>query len=446
MGDIEAYFLTFQSKLLAIYIYNVYICSILTLIHTTMAIVKNFWLKGSKKRLGGAVLYKAMGQTRARELSNSVTNPRTEAQMSQRIKWSNLVNFYRANSSWMKYAFENKKANQSEYNVFMSLNVTNSRIALTKQMAASGACVVYPYIMTQGSLPSIEWQDSPSESISNIYVNPGDTIDDYNAVGEFSEALLEQNAGLREGDQLSFIRITQMTNALTGYPYIIVRKYELLLNKRDGSSLKDYWPVELFTTKDVGDHTLLAINKESRQGGFVMILSRTTSGRTYVSSQTLITANMESIISNYSSTEAVQSAIASYGESEDAFLSSTSANAISATPIALTINYAQVNGDNYSALMTTPVMKDVQATRAAIYFNADLPTDAVIGVSIKPLQGTAVSGTEVTRNGNTVSTFIPQVQQADEDKHLGEISVTVQGITYTIRFADSNAYTIEGLE
>lgn len=423
-----------------------YICSILTLIYTTMAIVKNFWLKGSKKRLGGAVLYQAMGQTRARELASEVSNPRTEAQMTQRIKWSNLVNFYRANSSWMKYAFENKKANQSEYNVFMSLNVTNSRIALTKQMAAAGACVVYPYIMTQGSLPSIEWQDSPSESISNIYVNPGDTMEDYASVDTFSEALLEQNAGLQEGDQLSFIRITQMTNALTGYPYIIVRKYELLLNKRDGSPLADYWPVELFSTKDVGDNTLLAINKESRQGGFVMILSRTTSGRTYVSSQTLITANMETIISNYSSTEAVQAAIRSYGESEEAFLSSTSANSISSTPIALTINYVTLDGDNYSALMTTPVMSDLQTTRAEIYFNADLPADAVVTVSVKPLQGVAVNGTEVTRNGNVVSTFIPQVQQGDQDKHLGEITVQVQGVAYTIRFADSNAYTIEGLE
>ena len=423
-----------------------YICSILTLIYTTMAIIDSIWLQGARKRLDNVVLYEAMGQTRSRKLRTNITNPRTQAQMTQRIKWSNLVNFYRANSSWMKYAFEKKKASQSEYNVFMSLNVTNSKIALTKQMAASGACVVYPYIMTQGSLPSIEWQDSPSESISNIYVNPGDTMEDYASVDVFSKALLEQNAGLREGDQLSFIRITQMTNALTGYPYIIVRKYELLLNKRDGSPLKDYWPVELFTTKDVGDHTLLAINKESRQGGFVMVLSRTTSGRTFVSSQTLITANMESIISNYSSTEAVQSAIASYGESEDAFLSSTSANAISATPIALTINYAQVDGDNYSALMATPVMTDVQGTRAVIYFNADLPDDAVIAVSIKPLQGIAVSGTEVTRDGNTVSTFIPQVQQVDQNKHLGEITVTVQGIAYTIRFADSNAYTIEGLE
>jgi len=411
-----------------------------------MAIIDSIWLQGARKRLDNVVLYEAMGQTRSRKLRTNITNPRTQAQMTQRIKWSNLVNFYRANSSWMKYAFEKKKASQSEYNVFMSLNVTNSKIALTKQMAASGACVVYPYIMTQGSLPSIEWQDSPSESISNIYVNPGDTMEDYASVDVFSKALLEQNAGLREGDQLSFIRITQMTNALTGYPYIIVRKYELLLNKRDGSPLKDYWPVELFTTKDVGDHTLLAINKESRQGGFVMVLSRTTSGRTFVSSQTLITANMESIISNYSSTEAVQSAIASYGESEDAFLSSTSANAISATPIALTINYAQVDGDNYSALMATPVMTDVQGTRAVIYFNADLPDDAVIAVSIKPLQGIAVSGTEVTRDGNTVSTFIPQVQQVDQNKHLGEITVTVQGIAYTIRFADSNAYTIEGLE
>lgn len=411
-----------------------------------MAIVKNFWLKGSSKRLGGAVLYQAMGQTRARELASEVSNPRTEAQMTQRIKWSNLVNFYRANSSWMKYAFENKKANQSEYNVFMSLNVTNSRIALTKQMAASGACVVYPYIMTQGSLPSIEWQDSPNESISNVYLHPGDAMSDYSTVGMFSDALIMENAGLQEGDQLSFIRITQMTNALTGYPYIIVRKYELLLNTRDSSPLADYWPVELFTAKDIGDYTLLAVNKESRQGGFVMILSRTTSGRTYVSSQTLITANMESIIANYSSTAAVQSAIASYGESEDAFLSSTSANAISSTPIALTINYAQLDGDNYSALMTTPEMSDLEGTNARIYFNADLPAEPGLVVTFKPLQGTVVTGSNPTFQGNAVTVAVPQVEQGDTDKHLGEITVSVQGVVYSIRFADSNAYTIEGLE
>lgn len=423
-----------------------YICSVLTLIYTTMAIVKNFWLKGSKKRLGGAVLYQAMGQTRARELASEVSNPRTEAQMTQRIKWSNLVNFYRANSSWMKYAFENKKANQSEYNVFMSLNVTNSRIALTKQMAASGACVVYPYIMTQGSLPSIEWQDSPSESVSNIYVQPGDTMEDYTTVGTFSSALLAQNAGLQEGDQLSFIRITQMTNALTGYPYIIVRKYELLLNTRDGSPLADYWPVELFSTKDVDTNTLLAVNKVNRQGGFVMILSRTASGRTYVSSQTLITANMESIIANYSSTAAVQSAIASYGESTDAFLSSTSANAISATPIALTINYVSIEGDNYSALMTTPTMIDLESIETVIYFNADLPANPELVVNFKPLQGTAVAAINPTFQGNAVTVQVPAVQQSDGDKHLGEITVSIQGVVYSIRFADSNAYTIEGLE
>ena len=103
-----------------------------------MAIVQTMWMTGTKKKLGGTVLYQAMGQTRQRELAAEISNPRTTQQMTQRVKWSNLVNLYRANRSWMKYAFETKKTNQSEYNKFMSLNVAASAIYLPKNVAAAG--------------------------------------------------------------------------------------------------------------------------------------------------------------------------------------------------------------------------------------------------------------------------------------------------------------------
>lgn len=411
-----------------------------------MAIVKNFWLKGSKKRLGGAVLYQAMGQTRARELASEVSNPRTVAQMSQRIKWSNLVNFYRENSSWMKYAFENKKTNQSEYNAFMSKNVSTSTIALTRDMAASGACVVYPYQLTQGSLPSIEWLNAPKELQSNIFIGPGSTPGEYVEVSEFSNALISNNPGLREGDQLSFIRVTQLTNSSNGYPYIVVRKYELILNRQSGESVDKYWPIELFSATDIGDTTVLSIRKENRQGGFCMILSRTTSGRTYVSSQALVPVNMEPIIANYSSSSAVKAAIDSYGESEDAFLSSVSARAINDAPVSLSINYMEADKVNYSPGATTPTMESLEAKQISLYFSDNLPTNATITGRAQILSGGTLQLTGESDFDNVVRFTFPQAPQEDGTKHLYSVTVSVNGTDYAIVFASSNAYTIEGLE
>lgn len=411
-----------------------------------MAIVTNFWLKGSKKRLGGAVLYKAMGQTRARELANSVTNPRTEAQMSQRIKWSNLVNFYRANASWMKYAFETKKANQSEYNKFMSVNVTASQIALTKDAAASGACIVYPYIMTQGSLPSIEWQNAPSVVKSNVFLAPNDTLEDYTTVGEFSDALIQYNPALREGDQLSFIRLTQMVNATTGYPYVIVRKYEMILSKTSAEALEDYWPVELFSAPGTEEGNVLQVKKENRQGGFLMIISRTIGGKTYVSTQGVVIVNNEAFIQQYSSASAIQAAIQSYGDAEDAFLSSTTAGTATQAPVSLSINYAILGGENFVSGNQTPKWVEIEGTSAAIVFNDNLPAAAAISGSVMMTGGQEAALDGPIATGNRVTFQVPDIVGDNDNAHVYRITITVAGTDYVITFADANSYTIQGLE
>lgn len=446
MGDLVADFLTFQPKLLAIYIYNVYLCSILTLIFTTMAIVKNFWLKGSKKRLGGAVLYSAMGQTRARELANSVSNPRTEAQMSQRIKWANLVNFYRANASWMKYAFETKKANQSEYNKFMSVNVTASRIALTKDMAAAGAVIAYPYTLTQGSLPSVEWNNTQNTAKSNIFIAPDNTMEDYNTVGEFSRDLIQYNGALREGDQLSLIRVTQMTNNATGYPYIIVRKYEVILDSTSNVALSNYIPVDFFSAEGTDENNTLNVPKTNRQGGFALIISRTIGGKTYVSTQALVIVNNEVLISQFSNNAAIQAAIASYGESEDAFLSSTSAGAITSQPVGLALTYAQFPDGILTAGSETPTWREVQQEAIGIYFNDTIPGGVQVSAKVVFTDGTERNAESPVIENNFVSVTIPTAPTGDNSPHILSITVTLAGVDYTIRFASANAYTIEGLE
>ena len=119
-----------------------------------MSIVKNVWLRGRKKRLGGAVTYMMAGQQITRELAANVKNPRTPAQMKQRVKLASLVNFYRSMRQWAKVgAFSNKKQSWSDYNAFVSANISTTPAYLTKQQAQAGCSVVAPYIISRGVLP-----------------------------------------------------------------------------------------------------------------------------------------------------------------------------------------------------------------------------------------------------------------------------------------------------
>ena len=412
-----------------------------------MAIVQNFWLKGSKKRLGGAVLYKAMGQTRSRELASEVSNPRTIAQMTQRIKWSNLVSFYRANQSWMKYAFETKKTNQSEYNKFMSLNVTGSRVALTKQAASNGACIALPYIVTQGSLPAIEWQKQVEDYVSNIFYEPSMDIDDTTLVGEFSRYIIANNPAIREGDQLSFIRISQQVNTSTGYPYIIVRKYEIILDSNSLNLVANFLPIDLIFVPNDSSTNPLSISAAGKQGGFAMILSRTIGGKTYVSSQNIVIVNNDALINRWSSPAAIAAAIESYGESEDAFLSSQSAQQSQNLPIPLNITSIEINGMSYTAGDKTPTASELANKSIKIVFNDILPE----GFTISKVEATLTNSsdyelTNTSVSGNIITGSFPIINLPDADFNLLTLEVNSTTDSYSIRFASITEYQDGGLE
>lgn len=413
-----------------------------------MSIVNNMWLRGSKKRLGGSVLYQAMGQTRQRELAAEVRNPRTQSQMAQRVKWANLVNFYRANASWMKFAYETKKTNQSDYNKFMSLNVPNSRIYLPKSIASQGGCIVDAYVMTQGSLASIEILQAQNNWQTNIYT-PGllEGVTTY-TVGEVSRAILGANPAIHEGDQLSFIRFTQQTNSVTGVPYVVVRKYEVIINSNDLRLFFDFMPDGIIDFGGAVGSEAMVIKNTGNAGGFLMCLSRTVGGKTFVSTQSIIVANNSALIEAYSSDAALQAAIDSYGESEEPFLTSTTADldtqaAVSASILALTINTTQgVPGQR----VVVPSLGGGMTATAR--FNKDMGGTLTSATLVFYAQGVKVECpcTLDEIAGNTVSLTVDDNLDTYEDAVISDFYVTIDGVDYRAAFLVLNSDTVEGLE
>lgn len=406
-----------------------------------MAVLQNMWLRGAKKKLGGTVLYTQGGRTLQRELAPEVKNPKTPAQMGQRVKWANLVAFYRANASWMPKAFENKKATQSDYNKFMSLNAANSRIYLTKEQARQGACVVDSYRVSDGTLQPVDIFPTAQDWVTNLYLTGLSKLDASTSVADFSKALIASNAGLRTGDQLSFIRITQLFNNTTSIPYIQVRAYELLINEQGPGFVKDFWPVELLALGEVQKTPALMVKNNSKQGGFALIVSRTQGGRVLVSPSQITQVNMTDVINQYSSSAALQAAIDSYGQGDEVFLDSKAANAIGQQPTTLSITGIQGGADN-APIVAPGGNVELGApnfeNKGKIYFNQEVTGTPEL-VKVKVGDEVIVNDADASWETGTEPHFILSdnpwtAPTSAQSGAIVRVEVTISGVVYSADF------------
>lgn len=270
--------------------------------------------------------YVNKGQTLWRELAPSVTNPRTPAQMSTRVRLANLVQLYKAGRGWMKAAFENKKQTQSDYNAFVSANLANANVYLTKQQVAAGAGVIAPVVITKGSLPPISHTISSEGIISDI--DCGSESIEGNTVGNCARIFVENNVGIQYGDQLSLIQYVQQTGA-DGTPYVVCRAYEVILNPNSTEPFSDYMPEYVYEKSGEGGKYYLGVDTDAPMGGYAFILSRTVGSNIRVSSQSIVLTADNTVYPLFTTQAAYDAAVESYGEGAAIFLSSEGANDIS---------------------------------------------------------------------------------------------------------------------
>lgn len=309
-----------------------------------MGIVRNPANTMRRGRVGETTYYISGGQQIARQALNGSnfgeSARRSEAQQKRRVMWANLVNFYKASRGWMPKAFESKKRNQSDYNKFMQLNINSARIALTKSEAAAGAVVVDGFIISQGSLPSIAIQSQSSGWSTSIAL--GDlTIDDSTSVAAFTQAVINSNASIKAGQQLSFVSYQQTRDALST-PRCTCRLYEVTLDLNNSTPLRAYLPE--FCSQVV--FKTLGTAEDISVGAFAYILSEQTSTGLMVSTQQLVSTN-RTMVSEYSSASKVSEAVLSYGVDKEVILSPLTVNAQSPEAQPVYISSALINGVNY---------------------------------------------------------------------------------------------------
>ena len=110
-----------------------------------------FWGNASGK-LGQQVLYRAGGEQRARMHVAKIKNPRTLAQMKNRLMMNNVVSAYKALKNPLSLFFPTRKSSQSPFNAFVQANKNATPYYIGKTDIEDGAFVPYGLIVSKGSL------------------------------------------------------------------------------------------------------------------------------------------------------------------------------------------------------------------------------------------------------------------------------------------------------
>ena len=164
----------------------------------------NMFIGNGSGKVGNLVVATRAGEQITRVYQPRVANPKSYSQMLQRAKFANAVKFYKkAVQNFFKFAFEDKKKAESDYNAFMRHNIMNSTLLVKGNVDDAYFPALGRWQMSSGSLPnafSIENAEASGFAFDSEGIKANATI------GDISSALIGQ--GFHTGDIVTFVLIT----------------------------------------------------------------------------------------------------------------------------------------------------------------------------------------------------------------------------------------------
>lgn len=264
---------------------------------------------------GGYSFYVRGGEQVIRQRRNNSnygsTASRTRAQMVRRVKWGNLVNEFRAMKSWQPKAYDSKLAGQTDYNIFMKLNINRAAVALTKEMSEAGCCVVDAYQVSRGSIPPIAltWDNGADLYITSIVLS--EAITNSTTIGALAADIIANNPQFVDKDNLAIISYENWEEPRVEWPYARTSYAEITLDKSSTSLVADIPDIGTRLSKSTGNY--LAITPYGTvEVGCVAIHTRKDAQQLFVSSQEVV-MNSDSLIQKYTGAEWTEQCILTYG-------------------------------------------------------------------------------------------------------------------------------------
>lgn len=259
----------------------------------------------------GGVTYRRVGgvTVASQKVPMHIQAKQTPKLMYTRMRWVNLVALWKAinTTSWHP-SFRKDNSRQSDFNMFMKVNMAGARTFITRGIAAANGSVVAPVTLTSPSSLKTINVEFGANSIPESSLAVGTlAIGSSTTLQVFSQAIIDNNPGWQSGDQLTILVIHQTVG--NGVPYAMANEVHVVLdNSADAAT-------ELLSEQvdpsflSVVDGTLALSGPVN--GGVAFVQSRVVAGETICSGQSLVVEN--TYLQQYQGETAFRAAVDTYG-------------------------------------------------------------------------------------------------------------------------------------
>ena len=159
-------------------------------------------------RVGNMRFYERNGEIIGVSLPNGIRNPKSPAQMQQRIKMNNILNMYKYIKGYLQQNFEGIIGNKNASSFFRSYNLMKTPVWLTKAQKESYKFVLAPYVVAQGRIPTVGYEFRDGVFVSDINVSDLE-INDQTEERVLSSIICGNNEGWTNNDSLQVILLRQ---------------------------------------------------------------------------------------------------------------------------------------------------------------------------------------------------------------------------------------------
>lgn len=252
-----------------------------------------------KGRVGDTVFYVKQGEQNAIKYQNTISNPQSAPQMYQRSRFLAANKFYtRGRQNFFKFAYENKRKGESDFNAFMRENIGEAPNITRDAYNFTNYPILGRFMVSRGSLPTMQCSlAGESWSVDMDIDYPSTPI---STVADLSKLMIKSSI-YEVGDIITLLFI--QTNTSFGVPSLKPSDYpqsygtpnwKIIQFKVDTLDITDLVDLGIWYGRSVND-TLQLIGDEgtnyvpsSMYCGWTCVHSRPLKGKLKVSTQQIL--------------------------------------------------------------------------------------------------------------------------------------------------------------
>ena len=246
----------------------------------------NMLLGYARGSVGDVTFYRSGGSQRARARNRKPNNPRSSGQMTQRAKFASAVKFYkRAVSNFFRFAYQDKKINESDYNAFMRHNIAGAPLISKTAFDKQGYPALGNWVLSYGELQPLNYIAGELNSVIEL---PATYTAAPSNLGELSQGLIDSGF-YEQGDIITVVMID-----ITGSPLptatpteVYTTAWKTVQFRVDYNSTVSLSDLGLGTVTVTQASGIWMLNFTSHNA-FAVIISRNTSGGLKVSRSELV--------------------------------------------------------------------------------------------------------------------------------------------------------------